>query len=267
LTEGLVRIREALANDPDGPVDLQDKALKSGALLAFKQGDPATARELTERLTAVADESEDEDILAEALNLMGIVLTGEGRFDEARRALERGLALNERRGNDARKQSCLHNLGLISLGEREYDRAVEELTAALQLSRGHERPASNDVIDRAFALIGLGRWAEARVDAQEGIHVAQRIQWRENVAYGLVALAAVAVAENELERAARFLGQAKRLAEELHLDFTGYAEQARVGAHEALRSLPHEQVDSLLAEGRAWSLDEAVAAAVEQQAP
>jgi predicted ATPase len=269
LAEGLVRIREALAGDPDGPVGLQDRALNAGVVLAFKQGDPATARELAERMAALADESEDEEILANSLNVMGIVLTGEGQFDEARRVLKLSVGINERRGNDARAQSGLHNLGLISLGERAYDRAVEELTAALELSRstGHERPASNDQLDRAFALIGLGRWAEARVDAQEGVRAAKRLRWRENVAYGLVALAAVAIAQNELEPAARFLGQADRLAEELHLDFTGYAEQTRIDAHQDLRPrLPQDQLDSLLAEGRAWSLDEAVAAAVEQQA-
>jgi hypothetical protein len=117
--------------------------------------------------------------------------------------------------------------------------------------------------NRAFALIGLGRWGDARLDASEGVRAAKRLRWRENIAYGLIALAAVAIAENELEPAARFLGQADRLAEELHLDFTAYAEQSRVDARQDLRSrLPQAQLDSLLAEGRAWSLDEAVAAAL-----
>ena len=267
LTEGLVRVREALASDPEAPAGLKAQALKFGALLAYKQGDSAVARDLAERLAAVADDCEDEQILADALNSMGIVLTGEGRFEEARQALERSVVINEQLGNDISRQSNLHNLGLISLNESEYGRAVDELTAALELSRRsrQERHVSNDQLDRAFALIGLRRWAEARAEAEEGTRIAQRLQWRENVAYGLVALVAVAIAEDEPERAARTLGQADRLTDELHLDLTGYAEQARVEAREALRSrLPDDLLDSLLAEGRACSLDEAVADALHE---
>jgi len=267
LTEGLVRVREALASDPEAPAGLKAQALKFGALLAYKQGDSAVARDLAERLAAVADDCEDEQILADALNSMGIVLTGEGRFEEARQALERSVVINEQLGNDISRQSNLHNLGLISLNESEYGRAVDELTAALELSRRsrQERHVSNDQLDRAFALIGLRRWAEARAEAEEGTRIAQRLQWRENVAYGLVALVAVAIAEDEPERAARTLGQADRLTDELHLDLTGYAEQARVEAREALRSrLPDDLLGSLLAEGRACSLDEAVADALHE---
>src|SRR5262249_34332529 len=122
--------------------------------------------------------------------------------------------------------------------------------------------------DRAFPLIRLGRWRDARTDACESILVASRVGWRENVAYCLVALAAVAVAANEDERAARFLGQADQIAEEVRLEFQAYADQIRVETREALRyRLPSNQLDSLLAEGRAWSVDQAVAAAVDPPYP
>jgi predicted ATPase len=264
LSEGLVRVREALASVPDAPLDFQRPALSHGLILAFKQGEFATARRWAERLTALAEDSGDEETLASALNGLGIILTGEGRFDEARSAHERSLAISKRLGDKDRVPMCLHNLALVSIEEGAYDGAVEELSAALELSRalGNERTASNDQVDRAFPLIRLGRWREARVDAYESILVASRLGWRENVAYCLVALAAVAVAADELERGARFLGQADRLAEEVQLEFATYAETVRVDAHENLRSrLPGDRLDSLLAEGRAWSLEEAVAAA------
>jgi len=175
------------------------------------------------------------------------------------------LAIRKRLGDPVRLRDSLHNLGLASIGEGAYEAAVEELTSSLEVSNaiGDELGASNDQGDRAFALIRLGRWREARADASESLVVAGRSGWRENVAYCLVALAAVAVAGNEDEPAAQFLGQANRLAEEVNLEFLQYAEQIRVETHEALQSrLPGNQLDSLLAEGRTWSVDEAVAAAV-----
>jgi hypothetical protein len=156
-------------------------------------------------------------------------------------------------------------LGLVSVGERVFDQAVDELTAALELSRAlaDERSASNDQCDRAFALIGLARWREAGADALESLRVADRLGWPENVAYSFLALVPVAVAGNELEQAARLLGQANRLREELHLEFEDYSEETRIGAHEALESrLPRDRLDCLLAEGRALSVEDAVAQAL-----
>jgi predicted ATPase/class 3 adenylate cyclase len=265
LQEGLGRVREALARDPNAAVGLQAKALRLGVLLAIKQGDTATAREMAERMTALAEESGSDDILSEALNQLGVSLTAEQRFEEARTMLERALAISERLDRKPRVQSCLHNLGLVSVGERVFDQAVDELTAALELSRAlaDERSASNDQCDRAFALIGLARWREAGADALESLRVADRLGWPENVAYSFLALVPVAVAGNELEQAARLLGQANRLREELHLEFEDYSEETRIGAHEALESrLPRDRLDCLLAEGRALSVEDAVAQAL-----
>ncbi|MGN6429802.1 MAG: ATP-binding protein [Gaiellaceae bacterium] len=265
LQEGLGHVREALARDPDAAVGLQAKALRSGVLLAIKQGDTATAREMAERMTALAEESGGDDILSEALNQLGMSLTAEQRFEEARTMLERALAISERLDRKPRVQSCLHNLGLVSVGERAFDQAVDELTAALELSRAlaDERSASNDQCDRAFALIGLARWREAGADALESLRVADRLGWPENVAYSFLALVPVAVAGNELEHAARLLGQADRLREELHLEFEDYSEETRIGAHEALEArLPRDRLDSLLAEGRALLVEDAVAEAL-----
>jgi predicted ATPase/class 3 adenylate cyclase len=265
LAEGLTRLNEALAADPDAPPELRSKALSGGVMVAFKQGDTVRAREWAEELAVRAEETGNDEMLARALNSLGIVLNGEGRFGEARSAWERSLAIRKRLGDPVRLRDSLHNLGLASIGEGAYEAAVEELTSSLEVSNaiGDELGASNDQGDRAFALIRLGRWREARADASESLVVAGRSGWRENVAYCLVALAAVAVAGNEGEPAARFLGQANRLAEEVNLEFLQYAEQIRVETHEALQSrLPGNQLDSLLAEGRTWSVDEAVAAAV-----
>jgi hypothetical protein len=93
--------------------------------------------------------------------------------------------------------------------------------------------------------------------------VANRLGWIENVAYSFLALVPVAAAGVELEFAARLLGQADRLREELHLEFEDYSEETRVGAHEALESrLPRERLDALLAEGRALTIEDAVAEAL-----
>jgi predicted ATPase/class 3 adenylate cyclase len=262
LQEGLAYVREGLARDPTAPPDLRRKALGYGVLLSIKQGDLATARELVERMAALAAESGDDEILASASNYLGVILTAERRFGEARPLLQQSLALWQQLDDPFRAQMSLHNLGLVSVGERAFERAVEELTAAFELAErlANERSASNSLCDRAFALLGLARWQEAGADAQRSLGMADRLGWLENIAYSLLALAAAAVAANELDRAVRLLGIAERLREEVHLEFEDYAEETRAGAHEALKArLPRERLELLLAEGRAWSVEDAVA--------
>ena len=51
--------------------------------------------------------------------------------------------------------------------------------------------------------------------------------WKENIDYCLVGLASVSAAAEELERAARLLGAAEALGEEIHLRLEPYAESTR----------------------------------------
>jgi len=177
------------------------------------------------------------------------------------------LAIWKRLGNAERTGACIHNLGLIAMGEGAYDDAVERMTASAELfeAMGDEYGVSVGWVDRSFALIRLGRWRDARVDAYQSLLVASRLGGRETVSYCLVALAAVAVAMKEPEQASRFLGQADRIAAEVQFGFEPYAEQTRIDTHEEVRSrLLRGRLDSLLAEGRAWSIDDAVRAAREE---
>jgi hypothetical protein len=83
--------------------------------------------------------------------------------------------------------------------------------------------------------------------------------WKENVAYCLVGLGAVDVAAGDLDRAARFLGQVDRIAEEIHLSFEVYAEEVRIRVEQELVSrLRQDRFDALRAEGRSQTIEDAV---------
>jgi len=67
------------------------------------------------------------------------------------------------------------------------------------------------------------------------------------------------VTAGELDRAARFLGQVDRIAEEIHLNFEVYAEDVRTGVEQDLRSrLGQGRFDVLRAEGRSQTIEDAV---------
>ena len=97
----------------------------------------------------------------------------------------------------------------------------------------------------------------------EALEAAVRLGWKENVAYCLVGVGAIAVDAGQLDSAGHFLGQAELLIEDLHLKLENYAEAARAHVETELRSrLGEERLDALRAEGRSLSIEDAVSEAL-----
>ncbi len=88
--------------------------------------------------------------------------------------------------------------------------------------------------------------------------------WKENIAYCLVGLGALSLDAGDPDRAARLLGQAERLQQEIPLRFEPYAERVRLKLEEDLRTgIGADRLDALRAEGRSLSMEQAVAEALE----
>ncbi len=94
LAEGLRRIAEALDRDPEAPAEIRDPALKDAGMIAYKQGDHATARDMAEQLGRLHAETHDEGSLAAALNLLGVIA-------RAKTAMERRVICSSRRSRFA----------------------------------------------------------------------------------------------------------------------------------------------------------------------
>jgi non-specific serine/threonine protein kinase len=152
------------------------------------------------------------------------------------------------------------------MAQGDYGRARDELGSALALAEknGLEGARANSLCDLGFAELGGGRLDEARRRFDEALVVAARLVWTENIAYCLVGLAVVAADGGELARAGQLLGQADRLAQELNLELQVYARAARAQLHrDLLARLGEEELEALLADGRALSVEVAVSKALE----
>jgi predicted ATPase/class 3 adenylate cyclase len=265
LAEGLRRIVEALDRDPEAPAEIRDPALNCAGLIAYKQGDHETARDIAEHLGRLHAETQDEGS-ADALNLLGVIAAGDGSYGEARDLFERAKSIRERIGDEAGAQSSTHNLGLLALNQADYRHARPALEEALAITQKHEWDIliANTLCDLAFAELGEGRFDQARAHFAAGLEAALRMGWRENVAYCLVGFSSVDFARDRLERAAHSLGQVDRIVEDTQLSFELYAERERERVERELRSrLGPERLDALRAEGRSLSIDHAVAEALE----
>ena len=266
LAEGLRRIVEALDRDPEAPAEVRGPALTCAGLIAYKQGDHATARDMAEQLGRLHAETHDERGSADALNLLGVIAAGDGSYGEARDLLERSKSIRERIGDELGLQLSTHNIGLLALNQADYRDARRALEEALAIAEKHEWDTNiaNSMCDLGFAELGERRFDQARARFAAGLEAALRLGWRENVAYCLVGFSAVDFAANRLDRAAHSLGQVDRIVEDTQLIFEIYAESEREGVERDLRArLGRDGFDALRAEGRSLSIDQAVAEALE----
>jgi predicted ATPase/class 3 adenylate cyclase len=263
LREGLERIREALDRDPGAPPEIRARALHVGALMAVKQGDYETASLMAESERRLYASTGEESGAGDALHLLGTIASAQGSFGEARELLEQGRAIRERFGDMHGLYSSFHNLGLLAMDQDDYERARAELESSLAIAEKHGFDVANTLCDLGFAELGDGRIDHARARFGGAITRAARLGWKENVAYCLVGIAAIAVAAGAFDQAGRFLGQAELLGEDLHLSLEAYAQAARGQVESDLRSrLGEERLEAVRLEGRSLSMDAAVSEAL-----
>jgi predicted ATPase/class 3 adenylate cyclase len=265
LDEGRSRVAEALARDPVAPADLRGRALRWAAMMAHKQGDPDAARALAHEAAAGSRAAGYTRGLANALNVLGLIAASERKHREARALYEESKSIREAVGNEFDLQTSLHNLGLVALDEGDYDEARRQLEAGRVLARknNQEGHVANGLCDLGFVALAQSRLEEAHGRFEESLRMCVELGWKENVDYCLVGLASVSAAAEKLERAARLLGAADALGEEIHLKLEPYAESTRARtAHELASRLGPDRFAAWVAEGRSLSFSEAVSLAL-----
>jgi predicted ATPase/class 3 adenylate cyclase len=265
LEEGRTRIAEALASNPDAPIDLRAEALRAAALMARKQGDFKAARALSEEAAAGHEASGDMLGLANALNLLGVVSAGEGDLERAKALHNQSHSIRERLGDAAGIHSSMHNMGLVALDEGDFGEARRQLGAAVAFAQenGLELQVVNSFTDLGFAVLGEARHEEARVVFDEALRRCSELSWKENLVYALIGFAAVSTEANDLERAARLLGQVESLGEEIHLRPERYASTVRDQTRRELEArLDSARLAACFEEGRSTPFEDAISLAL-----
>jgi tetratricopeptide (TPR) repeat protein len=155
----------------------------------------------------------------------------------------------------------------------DYVRARSLLEQSLAGARemGSDQNAGNALCDLGVLALYEQRHEEATALFRESLASAQRTGWRINVVYCLRGLSAVA-AGDDLESAARLLGAAEAIHEQIGQDIEGYAKRAFDHAQSRVHeSLGEPAVAAAYAAGRAMSEADAVAyalgAVVAERAP
>lgn len=123
------------ALDPADAGALRVGILADGSLNAHRQGDYAEAQKLAEAALAAAQAADDQQALAQAHNILGILARTAGRLDLARDHLERSLSAAEALDDRSAQAAALNNLALVIAAHADYSLAVECAQNALDLCR------------------------------------------------------------------------------------------------------------------------------------
>ena len=181
--------------------------------------------------------------------------------------LKESLALNRELNNKRGMSYDLGMLGEVARLHGDYERAAAYYEEGLMLSR-----EIGDSVGASLARLNLGLVARARGDytqaaalLRESLLVFHEVKWTMGCCFGLESLAAVAVDRGQAHRAARLFGASEALRETIGIavDPRDRPEHDRDVAA-ARAQLDDATWQEALAEGRAMTLDQDVAFALEE---
>jgi diguanylate cyclase (GGDEF)-like protein len=233
--------------------------------LAQEQGRFPEAIRLYEEGLGLGRELGHKYAITAFLNNLSVTLTSMCEYDRARAYMLECLAINREMGGKPGTAAALGNLGVLALIQGDLTSAGASLQECLAIARN---------IDwRIFAAIALGDLgllarrqgdsALAVVRHAESLAIEQVLGFKLGIAYYLLGMAGVAAA-GEPEQAARLLAAGESLLERIQSTPDLVYKQER----EYILATVGAQLDEVAfatarAEGRALSLDEAIACAAE----
>lgn len=210
-------------------------------------------------------EQTGNDYLA-AHGWMGLALCAqeERQFKTAQRYWKMMLESAERAGNEASVALALNSLGEMARYDEDWELAERYYERTLGLARElvHEPRMALALHNLGYAALGRGQPEKAKGLFADSLLLYEGRQHHKGVAECLAGLGRVEASQGKPERAARLCGAAEAILERLgtRLDTLDRIDYDRTQV--ALGDQLDEKLETLLDEGRAMSMDQAIAYAV-----
>ncbi|HEX6541502.1 MAG TPA: tetratricopeptide repeat protein [Ktedonobacterales bacterium] len=244
------------------------QALAGAATLASIQGDTQRARTLGEQCVALCRASGNREGLAIALTLLGFLAVQQDRIEDAAAHAEEALALSRELGDLwilARALSCL---GQVAYSQAHYERAVALFEECLLLNQ-----RSGSLSHSAIQMLYLGHTFRAQGNLEsalayyrESLRLSRELGDKIRIERELTAIATIFAARGQMERAARQLGAASALRQMLGSNQHPLDRAAVAAAEQAAHGALGDDFARMEAIGRATSLEQALADALDEPA-
>ena len=265
VMEGLQRLESALGATPE-PTEVRARALTGAAQLAYRSGDPSKARSSAEQALVLHRGIGDERGAATTLNVLSLAAVAEEDFESAQTFAEKCLAIYRELGDDIEIVAATRALAFTHASRGELDRARALHEANL------DRARTLGVKDLEAATLGsLAMLAadERRVDdavelTRANLRAARETGMLHTTAQSLCRAARVlGVLLGRPEDAARLLACFEGLQEQIGVSAFWVAKMNEQTAAAIRSELAEPALAAAAEQGRALTLDQAVAAALD----
>jgi len=241
------------------------QVLQYAGTLAAQQGDYETARALWGESLLIRQALDDKAHISALYNNLGLVAHWEGDLDAARAFYEQSLEIHHELGDKWALAISLNNLGYLAIEQKDYEWARIQLRASLNLQRevGDRHYLADTLTNLGIVARDLGDYREARELLGEGLAINVELDNRVGTAYVLEEIAGLAVLLGRARLALRLSGAAGSLREKIGAPLPP-AEQSRLEGllQPAREALDPPAIAAAVAEGRAWSLGQAIEGAL-----
>jgi tetratricopeptide (TPR) repeat protein len=238
--------------------------------VAERRGDLGRAVPLFEQALDLAHASGNTLVHAKTLANLGLVLGQQGDLAREAAMFGEALALFRSLGDSHSIAGALDNLGQVAFRQGEYERARALHAEALEMFRalGAQRGIAGALSNLAAVAEREGDDGRAAALCEESLRLNRAIGAEEQAVEGLQTMILVLTARGQARCAARLAGAAVALREALDVPLRPYAQSLQAEAMQAMRAaLGEEAFATAWADGRALSVEEAVALVLSDNAP
>jgi predicted ATPase/transcriptional regulator with XRE-family HTH domain/Tfp pilus assembly protein PilF len=211
--------------------------------------------------------------IATALTNLGVLHGFRGNYEAARSLHEESLAIRRKLGDKLGIATSLANIATVVLAQGDYAsaRALHEENLAIRREQGDKPGMAHSLYDLGFVLHRQGDLKRAASLIKESLSIWRDLGNKQGIAECLAELAVIAVSQAQekkrkgqqratLGRAARLFGAAEAISEAIgfqlqRADRASFERNAALGCTQ----LGQPSWDALQAEGRAMTIDHAVA--------
>ncbi len=264
--DGVKTLTDAVNSSENPPDDVLAKALHWQGLLMSAQGEYDSGRQILDRSLSLARKTGNERVTATILNGLGVNLWLGGSNSEAQEYCEKALMLWQKLGDLQGIGLSIGYLGYIALQQGEIEKAETLCTEALKLGR---ETRDDRIIAGGLTTLGFVSWAKGEPDQAakqfaEVLALQSTLRVKLYIYTSLVGIALVAFTRNQPIRAAQLAAAADAL-----LEITGaIVPPNRRSLQDFYMAAIRNQLDEAAfeqawAEGRAMTMEEAVAFALE----
>jgi predicted ATPase len=239
-------------------------ALSNLGTVTELQGDYERALALQEEALAIAREVGEPLRVATALNNLALLVWNSGEIDRAIALLEESIAIKREKGNRVGLVSSLNNLGMLMVEKGDLARALAYLDETLAIDRDLGSPdgIADSLGNIASLTSAQGDYSRAAGLELEALELRRELGDKISIAYSIHGIAATAARAGFAETSVRLFGAEEQLRTEVGAPVPP-SEQERYeeGVARARSVLAEHAFAQAWAEGRALSLDDAIAEA------